>query len=167
MSYSVAAQVLLKLKARLDAIDGTGEFTYDLTGCVHMRRPTVDLIEQGKPCVFIHRRIAGETRELKAGSRSAVNVVAIWDVIGAVTSETDSDERGLAAEALLADITRALELDSDRAMFDAVSGKNLTGGVEVIEPEIDTSFVRANAEVVGVGVRCVWPHKYGDPSFIT
>lgn len=161
---SVASRVLSKIYDRLCAIDGTGDFAFDMTGRVHLRRAPADLDSEDAPRLYVARRLGGgETRELADGSRSKVQKVVTFDVIGCASS--DPDGAGLAGEALLADIERALELDADRYLL-GDDGRPLVNRIFLIDPDIDSAFLRARAEAVGVGVRCEWPGKYGDPSFV-
>jgi len=159
---SVAAQVLALLKTRLEAINGTGEYTFNLVNRVEARRPAVNIEAINAPRVFVYRRQSGEQREQRSNTVNQIRRTVIYDCVAYVTS--DSDEAGINAEALLADIERALELKADLNLKNA-DGKNLLSEIlQLVEVEIDTSAPVTGVEVIGVGVRCVWPHVYGDPS---
>jgi hypothetical protein len=163
---SVATRVLELLQSRLETIDGTAPFVHDVSGAVALRRPVFDADRDPLPVVFISRRLGtGDTRDFRQGSTKQIARVVTFDVVGLVAG--DGSTPGLEAEALLADIERALERADDEHLKDPTTGINLLSEpLMLVEPVIDDSAVRTGAELVGVGVRCAWPHRYGDPAFV-
>lgn len=165
-ALSVAARVLLALRARLAAIDGSAAYHFDLADRIHARRPVFDLDAFPPPALFVSRRAGGgEQRTQRPGTHVLTDKTVVFDVIGIVDAAQDCP--GVAAEQLLADIERSLELPADLFMSDVDLAANLLSQpLQLVDPEINDAVSRAEVEAIGVGVRCVWPHTYGDPSHV-
>lgn len=159
---SVAKRILSAIAARLAAIDGTGAMVNDLQGRVYRTRAALDISEADLPAVFIYRRGGGDERQIvpPTNNASTIGTVAItYDVVGVVPAGANA---GDAAEDLLADIERALERESDVYLQDG--GENLLQEpLTLVSAEADPLPDTFTHEIVIVGVRCVYPHKYGDP----
>lgn len=155
---SVAKRILSKLVDRLKAIDGTGEFNFNLKNNVLIRRPSYDR-DDCLPAIFIYRRNP-DSREHNPELGFPVHTV-IYDVVGLVQR---TDTAGEALEDLLADIERALEIPSDLCLRD---GKNLLGTpLRLVTGETELAPDGSRVEAVSVGVQCTFPHKYGDPNYV-
>lgn len=160
---SVAKQILAKLHARLVAIDGTGAFVNNIGDRVEKRRPRYDVDADTLPILFIYRRTGGDTREVKPTDPHA-DVTLVFDVVGLVAVGADS---GDAAEDLLADVTRALELASDVYLHEGSIGRNLLSQeLMLVSADAEPAPPGSKVEVVAVGVRCIYPRKYGDPDHV-
>jgi hypothetical protein len=166
---SVAKQILAKLATRLAAIDGTGAMLNDLSGRVFRRRPVYDVDNEPMPAVFITRRGGGDTRTVSStGSprRTLSQIEIVFDIVGIVEL---GEHSGDAAEDLLADIERAIELETDAFIGAAAAGERptlLSQELSLVGAQIDPPPPGSNVELIAVGVRCVFPHKYGDPDHV-
>lgn len=160
---SVAARVLCALRDRLLAINGQGAMRNDLQGRVYLRRWAYDANAEALPAVFIARRIGGgTTTEQKPGIGAEGDTTVIYDIVGVVRQD---DASALAGEHLIADLQRALERPADLYLRDCEDGVNLLSQ-ELRLVAIDVGAEGLAVEVVGVGVQCTWPHRYGDPDHV-
>lgn len=163
---SVAARILLALQARLLEIRGQGAMVNDLQGRVFLRRPSFDAEAEETPAVFLMRRVGGGAqREQRPGENGVgSDTTVIFDAVGLVASTGDST---LAAEHLLADMQRALEIPNDTFLRESCLGKNLlTQELRLVSIELDPPIDVMPFELVGVGVQCAYPHEYGDPDHV-
>lgn len=158
---SVARRIRALLEARLLTINGTGEMVYDVGSNVFGYRPTLDTEIEAMPAVFIFRREGGEERN-GTPDDTCIDKVVIYDVVGIVPAGPGS---GDAAEDLLADFERALERPADLYLADA--GAELLSEPLVLTPsEFSLGDDASKVESVAVGVRCRYPHIYGDPEYV-
>lgn len=162
---SVAGRILLALQARLQDIRGQGGMVSDLQGRVLLQRFGYDVDAEMVPCVFIARRVGGgTTRTLAPGAETLSDTTVVFDVVGVVHRSATS---ALAGEDLIADMQRALEIESDPFLRDDCLDKNLLSQelqlvtIDTGPPEDGFEF-----ELVSVGVQCTYPHKYGDPDHV-
>jgi hypothetical protein len=159
---SVTTRILRRIEHRLTAIDGTGAFINDLAGRVFMRRPTFDADSEPFPSVFV--RVRQFTREFRP-EETFTDVVMVLDVFGIVANEDNSTFAG--AE-LLADLYRALEIDGDRFLKCPTTGRDLLGAeLQIVDVQLQDIQAPATFDLVGVGVSCPYPQKYGDPNHVT
>lgn len=165
---SVSSKILAAIVGRLNAIDGTGLYNFDMRGRVFRCRPRWDLVGD-KLAIFVSRRAGGDAREQKPGTQSPVSdVTMIYDVIGVAPELEAGAEEGEVLERLLEDIERALEVDDDRFLRDADSGRNLLcDELILVDGEARLPEAWEDVERICVGVRCVHQHVYGKPEVIT
>lgn len=162
---SVAARILKKLKGRLDAIDGSGDFENDLQGRIFLSRPAYDADAEKKPAVFLARRIGGgTTREQAPGKSELSTTTVVFDAIGVIAL---GNECAVTAEDLLADLHRALEIPDDLYMRDEQLGKNLLSQeLQITDVEFNIPEAEIPVVLVSVSISCTYPHKYGDPDYV-
>lgn len=158
---SVARRIYAALADRLAAIDGSGDMVNNLAGSVFRFKPSHDAEVEAVPAVFVFRREGGEERS-GTPDDLCIDRTVVFDVLGIVGAGAES---GDAAEDLLADIERALEIKTD--LYLSSGGVNL-----LIEPltllpsEFSLGGDGSKVESVAVGVRCRYPHIYGDPNYV-
>lgn len=160
---SVAKKILVLLAARLAAIQGGPDFTNTVGARVYRSRFSYDLAVEGVPAIFIARRAGGDSRAT-APSPPFQNVTITFDIVGVVLAGVQS---GDAAEDLLADIERAIEIETDKFLLDASTSKNLLA-VELllVGAQLEAPPEGSKYEAVAVGVQCTFPKRYGDPSYV-
>lgn len=139
----------------------------DIQSRVFLRRPTYDLANEELPAIFLTRRVGGGTTREQGPGTSTISseTIVIFDAVGIVRADADS---GLAAEGLLADMQRALEIAGDTALFDRSDRKNLLSQeLQLVSVELDPYLDALPYDMVGVGIQCAYPHVYGDPDCVT
>jgi hypothetical protein len=163
---SVSEKELTLLHGRLDAIDGTGKFNYDMRGAVFACKPHHDVVSDLKEAIFIGRRKGIDARtQLKDPTTTNVVVTTIFDVMAVAKIGPTS---GITIERLLADIVRAVELKDDPFLRDPETGRNLVSQpICVVDAEGELGDAWADFELAVVGIRCVHPHVYGEPDVVT
>lgn len=165
----VARKILAKLFGRLEAIDGSGDFNFDMTGRVFRCRPSYDVLSEGKSGVFISRRFGGDTRDPVPDQHSGVTVVeVVYDVVAIAPELNGTNEAGDVLEQLKEDIERALEISSDLYLRDDDSGRNLLeSALQLVSGDGRLAEVWETTELFAVGVRCRYEHVYGNPDVVT
>lgn len=164
---SVAGQILKRLKARLLCVNGTNGMLNDVDGRVYLRRVTADAQHDAFPAIYIaRRRGGGATRVVEPGLELTWRTQVIFDVVGIVPAGEDTT---LAGENLLADMYRAIEIPSDPWLAtiasDGITPTNLLmEELVVVDEVIDDIVASSPLDVVGFGVQCTFPQKYGDPN---
>ncbi len=163
---SVAARILKALHARLLDIRGQGDMVNDLQGRVHLHRFGYDLDAEAAPAVFIARRAGGGTDLVQRPGANLLlhDVTTVYDVVGVVAQ---GNACSLDGEHLLADIIRALERPDDVFLRCDALGKNLLSQeLRLVDVQFAELPAGAAFDLVGVGVQCTHPHKYGDPDHV-
>lgn len=163
---SVSHKVLDRIVARLDRIDGSGRFNFDMRGRVLRCRPRVDLADGGH-VICVWRRRGSDQRTDAPRHAGVQDIEVIFDVFALARTSVDN-EAGDVLEMLLADIELALELPADLHLRDDETGRNLlTAPLTLTGAALDPSDEILRVEFIAVSVRCVIQHVYGDPYTIT
>lgn len=163
---SVSARILKALHGRLLDIRGQGSMVNDLQGRVFMRRFGYDVDAEQLPAVFIARRVGGGTELVQRPSQSLLlqDMTTVFDVIGVVAQGGDCSLDG---EHLLADLIRALEQPDDVYLrCEALNQNLLSQELRLVDVQFAELPIGAPFDLVGVGVQCTHPHKYGDPDHV-
>jgi hypothetical protein len=166
---SVAERIYTALADRLRNIRGQGCMSEDLQGRIYMQRPDYDLDAESYPAAFIApRQGSGFQFTQKPGSSELSATTLTFDVVGVIgaSKDTTAAVKGLR---LMADLHRALEVQSDlnlEVTIDGVKVRLLSEELRIVDAQYEPAPSGFDFEVVGVGVACVFPQKYGDPDYV-
>jgi hypothetical protein len=158
---AVMSKILCALRDRLLTIDGQGEMVNDVQGRVFLRRPTFDSDHERAPSVFL--RVRSITRSQQP-SEGFFDTTVTFDAIGIVKADEDETLAGLEFKA---DIYRALEIEDDEFLRDGECEANLLNQeLAIVDAQIEDLQAASNFDLVGVGVQCTFPQKYGAPNHV-
>lgn len=165
---SVAERIYLALHDRLLDIRG-GAFNHDLQGRVHLARPSYDLTASDYPAVFFAMRQGGFGTVRGPGTAQHTTTTLTFDAVG-IARASDGGSHCRAGLRLLADLRRALEVPDDMYLRTEIDGtpKQLLGDeLLIVDAEWEPAPPGFDFDIVGVGIACSYPHKYGDPDHVS
>jgi hypothetical protein len=161
MPTAVISKILIALRDRLLTIDGQGEMVNDVQGRVLLRRPTFDADSERAPSIFLRVRTITRSQQ---PSESFFDVTVIFDAIGIVKADEDETLAGLEFKA---DIYRALEIEGDKFLRDDECNANLLNQeLAIVDAQLEDLQAASTFDLVGVGVQCTFPQKYGAPNHV-
>lgn len=102
------------VKSALQAMNGTGAYTYDLSGTSRVRIGVPDLTSSFYPRAYVALDNLVSTHGPQLGRYKRTALINVWAFCASTSSDTE--ERGLVATDLLDEICTALETDRTLGM---------------------------------------------------